>query len=200
MLLLVLLLASLPAAAQRVLVLGDSISAGYGMALEQSWVTLLEDQLRAQGLAEEVINASISGETTAGGLRRLPALLEAHQPEVLLIELGGNDGLRGYPTAQLRANLERMVTLGREAGARVLLLPMEIPPNYGRRYTQSFRDSFAQAAEAAGAALGGFPLDGIATEPSLMQADGIHPTPAAQPLIAQQVLPQVAALLQPKAP
>jgi len=181
-------------------VLGDSISAGYGMALQQSWVTLLAQQLRERDLAEEVINASISGETTAGGLRRLPALLAEHTPDLLLIELGGNDGLRGYPTRQLRDNLEQMVTLGREAGARVLLLPMEIPPNYGRRYTQNFREAFTAAAEATGATLGDFPLEGIATEKRLMQDDGIHPTPEAQPLIAEQVLPHVVALLQPRAP
>jgi acyl-CoA thioesterase-1 len=190
------LLLACTARAQTVLVLGDSISAGYGMALEQSWVSLLEQQLRAEGLADAVVNASISGETTAGGLRRLPALLRQHQPDLLLVELGGNDGLRGYPVQRLRANLEQMVTLGQAAGASVLLLPMEIPPNYGRRYTDSFRASFADAAAASDAALGPFPLDGVATEPELMQSDGIHPTAQAQPLIAEQVLPSVRSLLQ----
>lgn len=192
---LVLLLAG-TAHAQRVLVLGDSISAGYGMALEQSWVSLLEQQLRADDLADTVINASISGETTAGGLRRLPALLEQHQPDLLLVELGGNDGLRGYPVQRLRANLEQMVTLGQAADATVLLLPMEIPPNYGRRYTDSFRASFADAAAASGATLGEFPLDGVATDPELMQPDGIHPTAQAQPLIMERVLPAVRRLLE----
>lgn len=181
--------------AARVVVLGDSISAAYGMALEQGWVSLLAERLSGAKASEHFVNASISGDTTAGGLRRLPALLESHRPEVLIVELGGNDGLRGYPTTKLRDNLTAMAELGRAAGARVLILPMEIPPNYGPRYTRAFRASFREAAEASGAELGPFLLDGIATNPELMQADGIHPTAAAQELIADLLEPVIGSLL-----
>jgi len=175
-----------------ILVLGDSISAAYGMSLEEGWVSLL-----ARELAREypVVNASISGETTSGGLNRLPALLEEHGPALVVIELGGNDGLRGYPIATLRANLERMAALSMEAGARVILLPMEIPPNYGARYAGAFRESYALAAERTGAALAPFILEGIATDPGLMQADGIHPTAEAQPQMLGNVLPSLLQLL-----
>ena len=181
--------------AARVVVLGDSISAAYGMALEQGWVRILAERLSGENAPEDFVNASISGDTTAGGLRRLPALLESHRPEVLVVELGGNDGLRGYPTKKLRDNLTAMAKLGRAAGAKVLILPMEIPPNYGPRYTRAFRASFREAAEASGAALGPFLLDGIATNPDLMQADGIHPTAAAQGLIADLLEPVIGPLL-----
>jgi acyl-CoA thioesterase-1 len=179
----------------RVVVLGDSISAAYGMDLEQGWVAILAQRLSGSKADTEFVNASISGDTSAGGLRRLPALLEAHRPEVLILELGGNDGLRGYPTQRLRDNLTAMAELGRAAGARVVILPMEIPPNYGPRYTSAFRASFREAAEASGARLGPFLLDGIATDPALMQADGIHPTVEAQPLIADLLEPVIAPLL-----
>ncbi len=177
--------------------LGDSISAAYGMALEKGWVAILARRLGGEDGSSAFINASISGDTSAGGLRRLPALLDAHQPEVLVLELGGNDGLRGYPTKRLRENLAAMAELGREAGAEVVILPMEIPPNYGPRYTSAFRASFQEAAEATGAHLGPFLLDGIATDPALMQADGIHPTVEAQAMIADLLEPVIAPLLDP---
>jgi acyl-CoA thioesterase-1 len=182
---------------RRLLVLGDSISAAYGLSLEQGWVALAGEALAARGLAVEVINASISGETSAGGRRRLPALLEAHDPDAVVIELGGNDWLRGYPVGQLRQNLAAMVGAAQDSGARVLLLPMEIPPNYGPRYAGAFRDSFPQVAETTGATLGPFPLAAVATDPALMQPDGIHPTAAAQPLIVDTLLPALEALLTP---
>ena len=180
---------------RTVLVLGDSISAAYGMALEEGWVARLGERLAAKGT--RFVNASISGDTSAGGLRRLPALLAEHRPDLLVLELGGNDGLRGHPTSALRDNLTAMAELAIDAGAEVLILPMEIPPNYGPRYTSSFRAAFRDAASASGAHLGPFLLEGIATDPSLMQPDGIHPTVEAQPLIADRLEAILAGLLTP---
>ncbi len=186
----------------RVLVLGDSISAAYGMSLEQGWVALMERRMRDEGTWADIefINASISGDTSAGGLRRLPALLEEHAPQLLIIELGGNDGLRGYPTSKLRENLTRMAEIAAEASSRVLILPMEIPPNYGPRYTSAFREAFRQAATDTGGTLGPFMLENIATDPELMQDDGIHPTQAAQPLIVDRLQGVVEAALAPAEP
>lgn len=191
-----LLLAAAPRA-QGVLVLGDSISAAFGMSLDQGWVALMARQLAESHPDTPVVNASISGETTAGGLRRLPSLLQEHRPDVVVIELGGNDGLRGYPIPSLRDNLRQMVQLSQQAQAQVLLLPMEIPPNYGSRYTAAFRDSYRQVAESQGAVLGPFLLNGVATVDGMMQPDGIHPTVAAQPLMARTVLPALEPLLRP---
>jgi len=164
------------------------------MSLQQGWVSLLADELRGDGV--EVINASISGETTDGALRRLPALLERHNPDLVVVELGGNDGLRGFPIKTLRSNLTELVTLSRDAGARVLILPMHIPPNYGRRYTESFFSTYAEVAQATGATLAPFILDGIATHPELMQGDGIHPKPEAQGEMLDNVLPAIRESLQ----
>jgi acyl-CoA thioesterase-1 len=183
-----------PSMQQPVLVLGDSISAAYGMDLEQGWVALLAERLRGDG-GPSVVNASISGDTSAGGLRRLPALLAEHEPQLLVIELGGNDGLRGYPTGTLRDNLTAMARLGIDAGAQVMILPMEIPPNYGPRYTSAFRQAYRDAAAASGARLGPFILQDIATRAELMQNDGIHPTAEAQPLIADRLAPALESLL-----
>ena len=182
-----------PLQERPVLVLGDSISAAYGMDLEQGWVALVAERLPGDG--PPVINASISGDTSAGGLRRLPALLAEHEPQLLVIELGGNDGLRGYPTDKLRDNLAGMARMATSAGAQVLILPMEIPPNYGPRYTGAFRQAFRDAAEASGTRLGPFILQNIATRPGLMQGDGIHPTAEAQPLIADRLAPVLQSLL-----
>ena len=183
------------ASERKILVLGDSISAAYGMSLQQGWVAQLAQVLRQENPGYAVINASISGDTTAGGLRRLPALLAQHAPDVVIVELGANDGLRGYPLATLQQNLTALVTMAQQAGAKVILLPMEIPPNYGARYTSGFRDTFKQVAESTQSALGPFPLDGVATDPKLMQEDGLHPTVAAQPLILANVLPVVTSVL-----
>ena len=193
--LLIALCSSANAQQPAILVLGDSISAAYGMSLDKGWVALLARQLESSHPDYTVVNASISGETSAGGLRRLPELLQAHQPSLVIIELGGNDGLRGYPLGKFRDNLEQMARLSQQAGAEVLLLAMEIPPNYGSRYTSGFRESFSLAAEATGSRLGAFMLEGVATDPSLMQADGIHPTVAAQPRLLANVLPDIQALL-----
>jgi acyl-CoA thioesterase I len=191
-------LLTLPATAgqtRTLLVLGDSISAAYGMSLDQGWVALLEERLEESHPQYRVVNASISGETTGGGLRRLPDLLQRYAPAILLLELGGNDGLRGYPTATIRRNLSDMTRLAQDAGAEVLLLAMEIPPNYGARYTAAFRESFTLVAEETGARALPFILDGIATDASLMQEDGIHPTVTAQPLLLDRLLPSLLELL-----
>jgi len=180
-----------------ILVLGDSISAAYGMSLEQGWVALLEEQLAHSHPDYSVVNASISGETTAGGLRRLPTLLAEHNPSVVVIELGGNDGLRGFPIRNFRDNLQAMAEMARALDAQVLLLTMEIPPNYGSRYTASFRESYQLVAEATGSVLGPFMLEGVATDTTLMQADGIHPTVEAQPIMLETIFPALTELLSP---
>ncbi|CAA0088446.1 Esterase TesA [Halioglobus japonicus] len=180
---------------QKILVLGDSISAAYGMSLEQGWVAQLADELQAQYPQFTVINASISGETTSGGLRRLPALLKEHNPSVVIIELGGNDGLRGFPLQTLQSNLSALVTMAQASGARVIVLPMEIPPNYGARYTSRFRESFSAVTAETGSVLGPFLLDGVAANPQLVQPDGLHPTVEAQPIIMANVLPTINQLL-----
>jgi len=166
------------------------------MSLQEGWVALLEQRLASDGIPVEIINASISGETTEGGSRRLPALLDQYTPDAVIIELGGNDGLRGYPVNRMRSNLISMIEAAQEADARVLILPMEIPPNYGSRYAADFRRSFPAAAEATGVPLGPFMLEGIATESRLMQEDGIHPTPDAQSMIVDRLLPDIQSLLQ----
>lgn len=180
---------------QKILVFGDSISAAYGMSLQQGWVAQLARQLAAENSPFTVVNASISGETTSGGLRRLPALLEEHRPSVVVIELGANDGLRGYPLQTLQGNLTQLVALAQQSGARVILLPMEIPPNYGTRYTSGFRESFREVATATGSVLAPFILEGVATNPQLVQEDGLHPTVEAQPLLLENVLPTVQKVL-----
>lgn len=184
------------AAAQPVvLVWGDSLSAAYGMDLEQGWVALLQRRLREQGYPHAVVNGSVSGETTAGGLARLPDALARHRPAVLVIELGGNDGLRGLPLGQMRANLQRMVTLGQQAGARVALLEMRIPTNYGPEYAEGFRRVYGEVARATGAVLVPFFLGAIATDPEMFLDDGIHPAAAAQPILLDAVWPHIRPLL-----
>ncbi|MEP1596425.1 MAG: arylesterase, partial [Halieaceae bacterium] len=173
----------------------DSISAAYGMSLEQGWVSLLQARLTQTHPEYTVVNASISGETTAGGLRRLPKLIEEHEPSIVIIELGGNDGLRGYPISSFRSNLQAMAEMSKAADAQVLLLAMEIPPNYGTRYTSSFRQSYTLVAEATDSVLGPFMLQDVATDTNLMQADGIHPTVEAQPKLLDTVLPALVDLL-----
>ena len=176
---------------RSVLVLGDSISAAYGMSLEQGWVALLETELAAAGRDIDVVNASISGETTSGGLRRLPRLLEEHEPELVIVELGANDGLRGYPLTRMRDNLSAIVSLAHKAGAGVVLLPMEIPPNYGPRYTAEFRETFQRVAADSGAVLAPFILEEFAADLSYTQADGIHPTADAQAMMLDTVWPTI---------
>jgi acyl-CoA thioesterase-1 len=188
----------LPASAQGILIVGDSISAAFGLEIDQGWTALLEERLEEEGADIEVMNASVSGDTTAGGLARLPRLLEQHNPDLVVIELGGNDGLRGMPPTNMQQNLSAMVEQSQEAGAEVLLLGMRIPPNYGVRYTQAFEQVFADISEKYDVALLPFVLDGIAGEAdqSLMQSDGIHPTAEGQPLILDNVWPYIETRLQ----
>ncbi len=194
-LVLVLLGAAPDARAGTILVLGDSISAAYGMDTDQGWVRLLERRLQRLDPELAVVNMSLSGETTGGGLARLPGALQRHEPDVVIIELGGNDGLRGYPIDRIHANLSRMVTLSADAGARVLIAGMHIPPNYGQRYVDSFHQIFHDVADYHDVALVPFLLEGIATEADLMQRDGIHPTADAQPLVLDNLWPALEHLL-----
>ncbi len=163
-----------------ILVVGDSISAGYGIKREEGWVHIFDQSLLQAELPYRMVNASVSGETTGGALARLPALLEEHKPAIVLIELGGNDGLRGYPVKKMRANIEAMATLSTAAGAAPAIVAMRIPPNYGPRYTRGFEAAFPVAAESTGALLIPFFLEEIALVEGMMQDDGIHPTAAAQ--------------------
>lgn len=180
-------------AAATVLVLGDSLSAGYGFALERGWVHLLRKRLGAE---HRVVNASASGDTTTGGLARLGALLEEHRPSIVIIELGGNDGLRGIPAAAIRTNLQAMVEAVQADGARPVLAGMRIHPNYGPRYTEAFHAAYADVAEATGAALVPFLLEGVATDPKLMQRDGIHPNAEAQEKLLENVWEVLAPLVR----
>jgi len=176
--------------------MGDSLSAAYGMRVEQGWVSLLQRRLESEGYGYRVVNASESGETTGGALARLPRALDRHQPAVVIIELGGNDGLRGLPVGGVQSNLESMVRLSRESGARVLLIGMRIPPNYGPAYTKAFHELFKQVAASQRVPLVPFFLDGIALDERLMQDDGLHPNAAAQPKLLAQVWPLLTPLLK----
>ncbi|MGA1370109.1 MAG: arylesterase [Pseudomonadales bacterium] len=180
---------------RTVLVLGDSISAAYGIEREEGWVAALAARLSERAPAWRVVNASVSGETTGGGLARLPKALSLHDPEVVIIELGGNDGLRGYPLDTIRTNLDGLVRAAN--GRRILLVGMQIPPNYGPRYTQGFHGLFAAVADSHGVPLVPFLLERVALDPSLMQDDGIHPTAAAQPLLLETLWPHLEPLLAP---
>jgi len=179
-----------------IVVLGDSLSAAYGMEIAKSWPSLLQQRLDENGHAYRVFNSSITGETTQGGLTRLPRLLERHEPGIVIIELGGNDGLRGLPIEVTRANLAEMIERSQAAGARVVLAEMRIPPNYGRSYTEQFNGTYRALAERyQGMVLLPFLLQEIALQPDLMMDDGIHPTAAAQPLILDQVWTVIEPLL-----
>lgn len=183
------------AVAGTLLVVGDSISAAFGLDSRQGWVALLEKRLSEEGFEHSVVNASISGDTSAGGAARLSALLAEHKPELVIIELGGNDGLRGQPPAQLQQNLASMIDKSQSAGADVLLLGMRLPPNYGARYTTSFAQVFADLAEQKKVPLVPFFLEGVGGVPGMMQADGIHPTESAQAVLLENVWPTLKPLL-----
>jgi acyl-CoA thioesterase-1 len=191
------LLSSPAAFAKTVLVLGDSLSAGYGIQLEEGWVHLLRPALKQHSEEPEhkIVNASVSGETSAGGLARLPALLKAHSPDIVILELGGNDGLRGHSIKRLRSNLEQIVALSKAADAQTLLVGIQIPPNYGRRYTNQFRQVYQTLAEKESLALVPFLLEQVALKAEWMQADGIHPKAVAQSQIMHNVLPYLVPLL-----
>lgn len=171
-----------------ILLMGDSLSASYGMPYEEGWVPRLQQLLDTQKLPWSIINASISGETTGGALARLPRLLEEHRPNVVWIELGGNDGLRGYPPDRIRANIEAMIEQSQAAKADVWITQIHIPPNYGPRYTERFEALYREIAEDRELRLLPFILENVALQPELMMADGIHPTAEAQPGIAARYL------------
>ena len=197
--LLILLFAGFPANADTpaILVFGDSISAGYGLArVEQGWVGMLRAKLKDEGYGYQVVNASVTGETTAGGLARLPRALAMHHPRVVILELGGNDGLRALPIDQMRSNLGKMVDLSVDSGAQVLVLGMRIPPNYGPEFTEKFFTVFADVARDKKAPLVPFLLNDIALSPNLMQADGVHPNELGQPKLLGNVWPRLRPLLR----
>lgn len=182
-------------AAKTILVLGDSLSAGYGIRPEQAWPSLLTQRLAERRIDYTVANLSISGETTAGGRSRLAAALATHQPAVVVLALGANDGLRGLSIEQMRGNLEAMVSAAQKAGARVLVAGMRLPPNYGP-YADQFVQSFADIAKTKKTALLPFLLEPVATRPELFQADRLHPTAEAQPLLLEHVWPKLQPLLR----
>lgn len=184
-----------PAATRNVLVFGDSLSAAYNLAAEQGWVALLDARLRNEAPAYRMVNASISGETSAGGASRIEAAVAQHRPAVVVIELGANDGLRGLPLERTRANLERMVEVAQGAGASVLVVGMRLPPNYGPDYTEGFFAMFGEVARARGAAHLPFLLEPIALDETAFQPDRLHPTADAQPKIADHVWTALAPLL-----
>ncbi len=183
--------------APTILMFGDSLSAGYGLThVESGWVELLRAKLKSEGYGYQVVNASVSGETTAGGLARLPRALSLHHPQIVILELGGNDGLRALPMDQMRSNLANMVDLSLAIQARVLILGMRIPPNYGGEYTEQFRQSFIEVAREKKVALVPFLLADIALDPALMQADGVHANESGQPKMLANVWPALQPLLK----
>ncbi|MGN2244581.1 arylesterase [Frateuria sp. GZRR33] len=188
--------AALAAAPKTVLVLGDSLSAAHNIAADQGWVHLLEVRLGKMEPPWRVVNASISGETTLSGRHHLPALLARYKPDVLILELGGNDGLRGLPLDAMKDNLAAMIDMARQAHARVLLVGIELPVNYGPRYRDALRGVYADLARSKRTALVPFLLEKVALDPSLMQADGLHPTAAGEPAVFATVWAQLAPLLQ----
>jgi acyl-CoA thioesterase-1 len=192
-----------PAAGDRepvILVFGDSVSAGYGIRVEQGWVNLLAQKLTQLGYGFKVVNASVSGETTAGGLSRLPHALDIQQPRILILELGGNDGLRSLPLDSTRDNLDKMIQLARARGITALLVGMRMPPNYGERYTTGFQQMYADLAQHYKLPWVPFLLEKVALNPALMQADGIHPTDAGEPLLLDTVWPKLEPLLGSRKP
>lgn len=184
---------------RRILVVGDSLSAEYGLERGSGWVALLEQRLAREKIAAQVINASISGDTTSGGRTRLPALLREHQPTHVILELGGNDALRGLPVSMTRDNMVAMARAAQSAGAKVLVAGMQVPPNYGRRYSDDFAAIFVQAAKETGASLVPFLLAGVAdaADPTaLFQPDRIHPLARAHPIILDNIWPVLRPLLR----
>lgn len=179
-----------------VLVVGDSLSAAYGIDSDAGWVALLAARLREGGFPHRVVNASIVGDTTQGGVERLPRALRVHEPAVVIIELGGNDGLRGYPVPAVQANLDRMVRESRAAGAEVVLVAVTIPPNYGPVYRQQFSAMFREVAAVHGAPIVSFEIEEVAALPGMLQDDGIHPTAAAQPMMLDRVWAALSPLVE----
>ena len=189
-------LAGAPAWADSVLVWGDSLSAGYGLQIQQAWPSLLEKRFAEAKLPHKVVNASISGETTSGGRSRLPTALQTHKPAVVIIELGANDGLRGLPPKLMAATLQAMIDASRQAGARILLVGMRMPPNYGPEYTASFENTFKDLARSNKVRLVPFMMEGFADKRQFFQQDGIHPIAEAQPIILDTIWRELAPLLR----
>ena len=183
-------------APRTILVMGDSLSAAYGLSASQGWVALTAERMGKSHPGWKMVNASISGETTAGGAARIDAELKRHRPAVVVIELGANDGLRGLPLAQSRTNLERMIKASKAAGAKVLLVGMRMPPNYGREYTQGFERNFSELASTHKTALLPFLLEPIATDRTAFQADNLHPVASAQPKLRDHVWKSLSPLLK----
>jgi len=183
------------AADRTILVFGDSLSAAFGIRPEQGWVTLLSQRVRDQAYGYQVVNASVSGETTEGGLERLPRALQLHRPSVVVLELGANDALRGLPLSTTRANLGKMIELAQGAGARVLLVGIRIPPNYGPRYTEEFASIFPALAGQYHLPLVPFLLQDVALNPARMQEDGMHPNATGEPTVLENVWPHLKPLL-----
>ena len=181
--------------AKSIVVLGDSISASFGFEVQHGWVALLEQKLKSSHPDYTMINASISGDTTAGGLARLPLLLKQYQPEIILLELGANDGLRGMSLKAMQKNLSAIIKQSQKSGARVLLLSMRIPSNYGKRYTDMFYNSYQKIAKKQNIPVVPFILEGVALDKSQMQQDGLHPNEKAQPIIANHIAPYLLPLL-----
>lgn len=183
----------------NILVMGDSLSAGYGIKVDNGWVALLSKRLAEQGYAYRVINASVSGETSGGGKVRLPSLLSTHKPAIVILELGANDGLRGLPNVQLRSNLSTMIEAAQQAKAKVLLVGMQIPTNYGQPYTEGFKTVFADLAKTRRLALVPFLMDGVALDAKAMQADNLHPNERGQPRLLENVWLKLQPMLQRQA-
>jgi len=181
---------------RTILVFGDSLSAALGLPAEQGWVALLAERVRSQGYGYEVVNASVSGETSAGGLERLPRALQQHHPSIVVLELGANDGLRGLPVDAMRTNLAQMIYLAEQAGARVVLLGIRIPPNYGPRYTQQFTVAYTDLAREHHLPFVPFLLKDVALKPALMQPDGMHPNAAGEPHVLENVWPVLKPLMK----
>jgi acyl-CoA thioesterase I len=181
---------------RTILVFGDSLSAAYGIRPEEGWVALLGQRLQSQGYGYQIINASVSGETSGGGLQRLPRALELHHPGLVILELGANDALRGLPLAATQENLATMVRQSQSAGARVLLVGLKIPPNYGPRYTEQFASMFPAVANQYHLPLVPFLLEKVALDPERMQSDGLHPNAQGQPLVLDTVWPYLKPLLK----
>lgn len=179
-----------------ILVLGDSLSAGYGVSVDQTWVALLEKRLANQGYGYRVVNASVSGDTTGGARARLPRALQLHQPAIVILELGGNDGMRALPVRQMRDNFEAMIQQIQAAKARPVLVGMRMPPNYGQTYADSFHATYGELAKKHSLPLVPFLLEGVALDPKLMQADGIHATSEAQPILLDTVWTTLQPLLK----
>jgi acyl-CoA thioesterase-1 len=188
--------ASVYSAPKTILVVGDSLSAEYGLARGTGWVALLGQRLQADKISANIVNASISGDTTAGGLSRLPALLQQHHPSVVVLELGANDGLRGLPVKSAETNLRTMIDMAEKAHAKVLLVGMRMPPNYGRAYTERFAGMYRDLSKQEKVPLVPFMLDGVAQEPANFQADRLHPVANAHPTILNNIWPQLAPLIK----